>query len=81
MLRGVRVASTGESFAEWCKRTVAEAPVPTDVQIMKLIGLFTQALDKPVVVMERDYGQLDDDDRVSACLSKRTDSTAESSHC
>lgn len=66
LLRGVRVASTGESFAEWCKRTVAEAPAPTDVQIMKLIGLFTQALDKPVVVRERNYGQLDDDDRVAA---------------
>ncbi|MUU73540.1 hypothetical protein [Pseudarthrobacter sp. GA104] len=45
---------------------MAEAPAPTDVQIMKLIGLFTQALDKPVVVMERDYWQLDDDDRVAA---------------
>lgn len=60
LLRDVRIASTGESFAEWCKRTVAEAPPPTDVQVMQLLGLFTQAVDKPVVVVERDHAQYDD---------------------
>ena len=66
LLRDVRVASTGESFAEWCKRTVAEAPPVTDVQVIQLLGLFTQAVDKPVVVVERNHAQLDNDARAAA---------------
>ncbi|WP_284982465.1 hypothetical protein [Arthrobacter sp. efr-133-TYG-118] len=68
LLRDVRVASTGESFAEWCTRTVAEAPPPSDVQVMQLLGFFTQAADQPITVRvtDKDQAQIDDDVRSAA---------------
>lgn len=51
LLSDVCVASTGESFVEWRDRVVSEAPAPTDLQVMQLLGLFKQAADKPVTIV------------------------------
>ncbi|MGI8306938.1 hypothetical protein [Saccharopolyspora hattusasensis] len=42
LLRDVSVASTGESFAEWRERMVDQAPPLSDVQVARLLRLFTE---------------------------------------